>query len=209
MLKNRVVHFIPVILIALVLLAIPRPASAQIAVGITIAPPPLIVYAQPVCPGDGYIWVPGYWAYSDDDGYYWVPGTWVLAPTVGFLWTPGYWGFADGLYVWHVGFWGPTVGFYGGINYGFGYFGAGYVGGRWDHDRFFYNTSVNNVNTTILHNTYNTTVVNNVNVNHTSFNGGPRGTTARPTSAELAASRAQHQGPTSAQHESRAVRVRK
>jgi len=35
-------------------------------------------------------------------------------------------------------YWGPVVGFYGGINYGFGYFGRGYEGGRWEHDHFYY-----------------------------------------------------------------------
>ena len=124
-----------------------------------IAPPELPVYEQPICPGDGYLWTPGYWAYGDDD-YYWVPGTWVLAPEVGFLWTPGYWGWGDGGYVFYDGYWGPQVGFYGGINYGFGYFGHGYEGGRWDHDHFFYNRSVTNVNVTVIHNVYNTTVVN-------------------------------------------------
>ena len=32
--------------------------------------------------------------------------------------------------------------------------------GRWDHDRFFYNRSVNNVNVVNIHNVYNTTIVN-------------------------------------------------
>src|SRR5262249_47384317 len=36
-------------------------------------PPPLPVYTQPPCPGDDYIWTPGYWAWADT-GYYWVPG---------------------------------------------------------------------------------------------------------------------------------------
>ena len=36
-------------------------------------PPPLPVYAQPACPGDGYLWTPGYWNYASA-GYYWVPG---------------------------------------------------------------------------------------------------------------------------------------
>ena len=106
----------------------------QIGVGvsITIAPPALPVYEQPLCPGDGYIWTPGYWAWDDDDGdYYWVPGTWVLAPEAGFLWTPGWWGWGDGFFVFHEGYWGPRVGFYGGVVYGFGYFGHGYEGGRW------------------------------------------------------------------------------
>ncbi len=65
-------------------LTLPAPASAQIAISVRIGPPALPVYEQPPCPGEGYIWTPGYWAYADD--YYWVPGTWVLAPQVGFLW---------------------------------------------------------------------------------------------------------------------------
>jgi len=87
------------LLFALVSLAIPTETPAQVAVGISvhIGPPALPVYVQPVCPGEGYIWTPGYWAYGPD-GYYWVPGTWVVAPTPGFLWTPGYWGWGGGAY---------------------------------------------------------------------------------------------------------------
>src|ERR1700746_36088 len=132
-------------------MALPGTASAQVAVQFSVgfAPPLLPVYEQPICPGDGYIWTPGYWAYdSDFDDYYWVPGTWVLAPEVGFLWTPAYWGWGGDRFVFYDGYWGPLVGFYGGINYGFGYFGVGFEGGRWDHDRFFYNRSVNNINVT-------------------------------------------------------------
>ncbi len=70
----------------------------------------------------GYLWTPGYWAWSDDiQDYYWVPGTWVLAPQPGYLWTPGYWGGEGAVFLWHAGYWGPQVGFYGGINYGYGY----------------------------------------------------------------------------------------
>ncbi len=112
--------------------ATPSTASAQVVLSVTVAPPVLPVYTQPVCPGDGYIWTPGYWSYSDDGGYFWVPGTWVEPPTVGLLWTPGYWGWSNGAYLWNAGYWGPEVGFYGGINYGFGYVGTGYYGGRWD-----------------------------------------------------------------------------
>src|SRR5262249_48991704 len=70
-------------------------AQAQVAIGISVnfAPPVLPVYEQPLCPGEGYIWTPGYWAWDPDYGdYYWVPGTWVLAPQPGYLWTPPYWG---------------------------------------------------------------------------------------------------------------------
>src|SRR5665213_3302073 len=97
------------------LFIIPAVSFAQIGVSIRIGPPALPVYAQPPCPGDGYLWTPGYWAYGPD-GYYWVPGVWVTPPRVGVLWTPGYWGFVGGNYLWHAGYWGPHVGFYGGVN---------------------------------------------------------------------------------------------
>jgi hypothetical protein len=66
------------------------PSFAQVVDAPTVAPPELPAYEQPICPGDGYIWTPGYWAW--DGEYYWVPGTWVMAPEAGYLWTPGYWG---------------------------------------------------------------------------------------------------------------------
>jgi len=127
-------------------------ASAQVVLSVTIAPPVLPVYTQPICPGEGYIWTPGYWSYSDDGGYFWVPGTWVEAPEVGLLWTPGYWGWGNGAYIWNEGYWGPQVGFYGGIDYGFGYIGTGYAGGYWQGGSFFYNTRVSNVSGAGFHN---------------------------------------------------------
>ncbi|MHB2008335.1 MAG: YXWGXW repeat-containing protein, partial [Acidobacteriaceae bacterium] len=133
-------------------------------------------------------------------GYYWVPGVWVHPPRVGLLWTPGYWGFAGGLYAWHAGYWGPHVGFYGGVNYGFGYGGIGFGGGYWRGGNFFYNRSVMNVNTTVIHNTYNRTVINNTVVNNrVSYNGGAGGIRAVPTAAEMQASREQHFQATSSQ----------
>lgn len=197
----RKIQFVGLILLALVVLALPSGASGQVAVGISvhIGPPALPVYAQPICPGPGYIWTPGYWAYGED-GYYWVPGTWVVAPEPGLLWTPGYWGFAGGVYGWHTGYWGPHVGFYGGINYGFGYGGVGFVGGRWNRGVFEYNTAITNVNTTVIHNTYvNKTVINNTTVNRVSFNGGEGGTNARPNREEMAAEHEHHVAPTSMQ----------
>ena len=108
-------------------------------------PPPLPEYSQPPCPGNGYLWTPGYWSYASQ-GYYWVPGVWAWPPQVGVLWTPGYWGFFGGMYRYNYGTWGQYVGYYGGINYGFGYGGLGYQGGYWNGNRFNYNRSVNNVN---------------------------------------------------------------
>jgi len=184
--------------LALVMLATSATSSAQFRVAITFGPPALPVYEQPVCPGEGYIWTPGYWYWDDDDeDYYWVPGTWVLAPEVGFLWTPGWWGWGGEAFIWHEGFWGPEVGFYGGIVYGFGYFGEGYEGGRWENGRFFYNRSVNNVDVTIIHNVYNTTVVNRTET-RVSYNG-PGGIDRRPTPREEAAVRNRHLPPAQVQ----------
>lgn len=172
--------------------------SAQsFAIGISIrtAPPALPVYVQPPCPQPGYMWTPGYWAWGQE-GYYWVPGVWVAPPRVGLLWTPGYWGYNGGVYVWNAGYWGPHVGFYGGVNYGFGYGGVGFGGGMWSGGVFRYNTAVMNVNTTVIHNTYiDRTVINNTVVNRTSFNG-PGGIAARPTPQQMAFSREQHFGAT-------------
>jgi len=185
------------LLVLAVAMLVSAASFAQIGVSITIGPPPLPVYEQPLCPGDGYIWTPGYWAYGPY-GYYWVPGTWVLAPEVGFLWTPPWWGWSGGFFVFHEGYWGPRVGFYGGIVYGFGYFGRGYEGGRWEGNHFFYNRTVNNINVTNIHNVYNTTI-NNVTVNHISYNGGEGGIRARPTAEEETYDHEQHVGRTAAQ----------
>src|SRR5258708_18260940 len=130
--------------VMMLMLSTPASSAAQVSVGIAVAlaPPDLPVYEQPLCPGEGFIWTPGYWAWDRDfDDYYWVPGTWVLAPEVGFFWTPGYWAWGGSGFVFYEGFWGPVVGFYGGVNYRYGDFRHGYVGGRWDGGQFFYNRS--------------------------------------------------------------------
>ena len=124
---------------------------------------------------------------------YWVPGTWVEAPEPGYLWTPGWWGWEGGGFLFHEGYWAIEVGFYGGINYGFGYFGDGFYGGRWDGGHFFYNRAVMNVDETNIHNVYvDKTVVNNVTVNRVSFNGGNGGITARTTAREQAVGQQRH-----------------
>ena len=61
-------------------------------------------------------------AYADD-GYFWVPGTGCGRPR---------WvcfgrrviGAGHGIYVWNAGYWGPRIGYYGGIDYGYGYVGS-------------------------------------------------------------------------------------
>ncbi len=181
------------------MLLAPAAAQAGIAISINIAPPALPVYEQPPCPVEGHHWIPGYWAYGPD-GYYWVPGVWVAPPRVGVLWTPGYWGFVGGNYVWHEGYWGPHVGFYGGVNYGFGYAGVGFIGGAWAGNVFRYNTAVMAVNTTVVRNVYvdRTVIRNTTVVNRVSFNGAG-GVQAQPTAFERTAMTEQHVAATPAQ----------
>jgi WXXGXW repeat (2 copies) len=197
-------YFLAFLIAALLVFAMPSVSTAQVSVGVGISvhigPPALpVVPVQPIAPGPGYMWTPGYWAYGPD-GYYWVPGTWVVAP-VGMLWTPGYWGWGGGAYLWHAGYWGPHVGFYGGINYGFGYGGVGFVGGRWNGGVLEYNTAISHVNVTVVHNTYvdKTVIVNNTTVNRVSFNGGEGGVRAEPTAEERVAMNEHHMAPIAAQ----------
>src|ERR1700683_4639624 len=199
MLNNRRRSVLP----ALLLLALPVMTMAQgINISVNVAPPELPVYEQPAIPADGYIFTPGYWAWvNGDQGYYWVPGTWVPAPQPGYLWTPGYWGGNGGVFSWNEGYWGTHVGFYGGVNYGFGYGGSGFQGGYWQRGHMFYNRSVVNVGTRNITNVYTKTVVNNVTVNRVSYNGGSGGVQARPTATELSAASAHHLPPTAAQQQ--------
>jgi hypothetical protein len=187
---------------ALAPLALPVASQAQI-ISITIAPPELPVYEQPPIPAAGYMWSPGYWAYDPDNGYFWVPGTWVLPPDVGVLWTPGYWGWSDGAYVWNDGYWGPHIGFYGGVDYGYGYGGVGYEGGYWNNGVFAYNQTVNNFGSVTITNVYSKTVIVDTNVTRVSFNGGTGGTTAQATPQEQAAAHEHHVTATAAQTQHR------
>jgi hypothetical protein len=196
-----------IVLPALLLLVLPAISMAQFGVGISVnlAPPVLPVYEQPPIPGDGYLWVPGYWYWSPDaQDYYWVPGTWVMAPQPGLLWTPGYWGNSGGAFVWNPGYWGPHVGFYGGVNYGYGYGGGGFEGAYWQNGHVFYNRSVVNVGTTNITNVYTkNVVVNNVTVNRVSYNGGSGGVQARPTAEEQSFAKERHVEATPEQQKQR------
>ena len=186
--------------------AMPGAGLAQVDIGVSIggggfsvgfAPPPLPIYDQPPIPDYGYIWTPGYWAWDPQYGdYYWVPGTWVLPPDYGLLWTPAWWGWDDGFYVFHAGYWGPHIGYYGGIDYGFGYTGYGYQGGYWRGREFFYNRAVNNVRNVRITNIFERPVIEPPRRNRVSFNGGVGGVMARPTSEQLAAMHERHLAPT-------------
>ena len=157
--------------------------NAEVGISASMAPPELPAADQPPCPEDGDLWTPGYWAW-DGAAYYWVPGVWESPPSVGVFWTPNYWAYAGTVFVFHRGYWGPRVGYYGGINYGFGYGGRGYVGGRWAGNVFEYNRAVNNVNASVVHHVYDEPVVNHAGSSRVSYNGGPGGTSSVSTAQE-------------------------
>ena len=191
------------LLFSLAVSTAPVASQAQVICVSNVSPPPgLPVYEQPPIPAPGYLWTPGYWA-SGPNGYFWVPGTWVQPPAVGVLWTPGYWGWRDGIYVWNAGYWGPHIGFYGGVNYGFGYVGVGYEGGHWENGVFAYNRTVSNFGSVTITNVYEKTVIVEPGASRVSFNGGSGGTTARPTREEEAVAHEQHAAaaPAQFQHE--------
>jgi hypothetical protein len=158
-------------------------ASMVTGESVSTAPPPLPTTDQPPCPEEGDLWTPGYWAW-DGVAYYWVAGVWVPPPRVGVFWTPGYWGYVGTVFVFHRGYWGPQVGYYGGINYGFGYAGIGYVGGRWIGNAFAYNLAVSNVNANGFRHVYSEPVINHEAYSRASYNGGPGGTTSVSTAQE-------------------------
>ncbi len=188
--------------LALLCSLVPASSFAGVFISVGFAPPILPVYDQPPCPEEGLMWTPGYWAYGED-GYYWVPGTWVPVPYEGALWTPPYWGWDGGLYIFHPGYWGQHVGYYGGVNYGFGYMGIGFVGGMWRGHDFVYNTAVMRVDERSVHTTYidRTIVERNTIVNdrRVAFSGGPGGIRHDAMPEERFAERDQHVAATSFQ----------
>jgi hypothetical protein len=184
-----------ILLLALAATLIPATSFGGVFISVNLAPPVLPVYVQPPCPEPGLMWIPGYWAYNED-GYYWVPGTWAAAPFEGALWTPPYWGWEGGGYVFHPGYWGEHVGYYGGVNYGFGYMGVGFVGGMWRGRDFIYNTAVMHVDNRYVRNVYvDRDVVRRytiVNDRHVSFSGGRDGIRHAPLPEERFADRDRH-----------------
>ncbi len=192
------------------LLAVPTPATAQVSIGISVElPPPMLPdYEQPPMPEYGYVWTPGYWSWAQPVGHYWVPGTWVLPPEPEVLWTPPYWGWLNGLYYLHAGYWGRHVGYYGGVDYGYGYNGDGYDGGRWEGRTFHYNRVDNNFGSVVVRDVYEHRAERD-NRNHVSFADGPGGNRAPMNDQHRQAERERHEPMTQEQtsHVSAAVRM--
>ena len=166
------------------------------------APPPLPVYElPPTTQPDLDAWPLG----LRPDGFFWVPGAWVPVPYPGALWTPGYWGWSGGLFMWHPGYWGRHIGYYGGVNYGFGYGGIGFAGGEWRGGVFAYNTAVVHVDRRYVHETFEDRgrvergyVARG---SHVAFSGGPGGINHAPSAEERMSEHDQHMGRTAFQQQ--------
>lgn len=78
------------------------PAHAQISFNIVIAPPALQYEAVPVI-APGYVWAPGYWAWSGER-HIWIRGR-TIVQRVGYRWEPDRWEQRDHAYYRQPGRW--------------------------------------------------------------------------------------------------------
>ena len=54
------------------------------------APPAQKEEVKPAPPGDGLVWIPGYWT-NEGGAYVWVPGRWERPAAENMVWVPPYW----------------------------------------------------------------------------------------------------------------------
>ena len=177
------------------------PPSSEYQAVAQSAPPALPAYDQPPIPGPGYLWTPGYWAYGRRRrrlllGARHLGGAPVSLACFG---RPAIGAIVGGAYAFNAGYWGPHIGFYGGIDYGYGYGGNGYAGGRWQGDQFYYNSQANNLGAARIAATYSQAVAESA--VRVSFNGGPGGLRVAPMQADFAAAQTRRVAPTSDQRD--------
>jgi WXXGXW repeat (2 copies) len=91
-------------MLAAALLALPIAATAQVAVGITVAPP-AVLYEPVPPPRAGWIWEPGHWVWINGQ-YVWRRGHWIAARP-GYRWMVGAWVPRGPNWVWVPGHWAP------------------------------------------------------------------------------------------------------
>jgi hypothetical protein len=69
----RTVSLIRSLMLSVLLLGFSGATLAQIGIAVSFGPPAIPVYEQPICPGEGYMWTPGYWGWSGER-HVWVRG---------------------------------------------------------------------------------------------------------------------------------------
>lgn len=83
---------------------IAAPAWSQIQVYIGPPPPPIRYEVRPPIPGDGFVWVDGYWGAAGNH-YRWVAGRWDRPPYPGAYWSHPHYDHYDRGWQMHEGHW--------------------------------------------------------------------------------------------------------
>jgi hypothetical protein len=84
------------------------PATGSVTVATAATPPPAPREELPgPPPGEGYVWISGYWAY-ENGRYEWVPGHYE-APRAGYRWVPYRWVQENGRWRMDEGHWETDV----------------------------------------------------------------------------------------------------
>jgi hypothetical protein len=83
--------------------AIVVPAFGQVSIMIG-TPPPLRYETRPPIPGEGFVWVDGYWG-ARSGRYVWVPGVWQRPPYAGAYWSHPHYDHYNNGWQLHEGHW--------------------------------------------------------------------------------------------------------
>jgi WXXGXW repeat (2 copies) len=88
----------------LLITALAAPALGQVGIYIGQTPPPLRYEPRPPLPGEGFVWIDGYWG-AQNGRWVWVPGRWERPPFPGAYWShPHYDRYREGWRL-HEGHW--------------------------------------------------------------------------------------------------------
>ena len=90
------------------------PGVAQVTFGVRVGPPPIRYERRPPMPGEGYVWVDGFWR-PQGNHYVWVAGHWDRPPYQGAYWAHPHYDHYNNGWVMHDGRWVRED--YGGYNY--------------------------------------------------------------------------------------------
>ncbi len=80
-------------------------AYSQVGIYIGRRPPPMRYERRPPMPGQGYMWIDGYWGVSHNR-YVWMPGRWNRPPYEGAYWNHPHYEHSRRGWQYHEGGWG-------------------------------------------------------------------------------------------------------
>jgi WXXGXW repeat (2 copies) len=89
---------------AILSMSVAAPAWSQVHVYIGTPPPPIRYENRPPFPGEGFVWVDGYWG-TVGNRYQWVSGRWDRPPYAGAYWSHPHYDHYDRGWQVHEGHW--------------------------------------------------------------------------------------------------------